>query len=374
MTLRSGLAASVGFGDEVTWGTAVTPTVWVPLVDESIGQEIARMESEAIIAGQRVLRSQQWAEGDVSASGDIGLELNDQSKGLLLKHMFGGSSSTGPFSPADLAGLGLTVQVGVPDVDTGTVRPKTLAGGKVSSWEVGLVAGEIATMGLSVVGRHVIGHRTVADGETTNTSTSITSATAGFSQDDVGKPISGTGIPAATTIAAVTSSTAATLSAAATATGSSVAFVIGLALTSPTYAASIMPMSFAGGSVTVAGSSFKVRELTLAGDNGLADDRRYIGQRTVDEPLEESLRAYTGTIETDYWSDTAYRRFLDGAEVALTATVARGTKSILFTTNVRFDGETPQVGGRGIVGQTLPFVCVGASTDAGAITVTLDES
>lgn len=373
MTIRSGLASSVGFGDETTWGTAVTPTVWVPLVDESISQEIDRLESDAIISGARVLRSQQWEPGAVTAGGDLGFEVNDKSKGLLLKHMFGGTGTTGPFTPADLSGLGLTVQVGVPDVDTGTVRPKTLAGAKVASWEIGLAAEQIATLGLSVVGRFVIGHRTVSDGVTTNGSAAISSATAGFSADDVNKPISGTGIPAGATIASVQSATAATLSANATATGASVAFTIGLALTTPTYAASIMPMSFVGGSVTLAGATFKVREITIAGDNGIQTDRRYAGQSAVDEPLEEGLREYSGTIETEYWSDVAYRRFLEGTETALVCRIARGTRSIEITMNARYDGTTPQVGGRGRVGQTLPFKCVGASADSGAISAAISE-
>lgn len=51
-------------------------------------------------------------------------------------------------------------------------------------------------------------------------SSSLTAGTGTFSSDDVGAPISGTGIPANATIATVSSGTAATLSAAATATGS----------------------------------------------------------------------------------------------------------------------------------------------------------
>jgi len=55
---------------------------------------------------------------------------------------------------------------------------------------------------------------------TTNTSTSITAAGGTFQEEDAGRTITGTGIPAAATLATVTSDTAATLSAAATASGS----------------------------------------------------------------------------------------------------------------------------------------------------------
>lgn len=67
---------------------------------------------------------------------------------------------------------------------------------------------------------------TVADG-VLNSTTLVTSATAAFTQADVGRTITGTGIPAGTTITAVASATNATMSQAATATASSVSITIG---------------------------------------------------------------------------------------------------------------------------------------------------
>ena len=61
--------------------------------------------------------------------------------------------------------------------------------------------------------------RTVASVGTTSGSAAITGPAGSFSKSDVGRPISGTGIPAAATLSAVASGTAATLSANATATG-----------------------------------------------------------------------------------------------------------------------------------------------------------
>lgn len=60
-----------------------------------------------------------------------------------------------------------------------------------------------------------------------NSTTLVTSATAAFTQADVGRTITGTGIPAGTTITAVASATNATMSQAATATASSVSITIG---------------------------------------------------------------------------------------------------------------------------------------------------
>lgn len=68
--------------------------------------------------------------------------------------------------------------------------------------------------------------RTPTDGVTTNLSTTVTSATAFFTQSDIGATITGTGIPGSTTIASVTNATTAVLSAAATASGTALSFAI----------------------------------------------------------------------------------------------------------------------------------------------------
>lgn len=68
--------------------------------------------------------------------------------------------------------------------------------------------------------------RTVADGATTSASPTITSATAAFTQGDVGGAVSGAGIPAGTTIASVTNGTTAVMSANATATATGVSVTV----------------------------------------------------------------------------------------------------------------------------------------------------
>ena len=62
---------------------------------------------------------------------------------------------------------------------------------------------------------------------TTATSTALTAPAGTFSKNDVGRTITGTGIPAATTLSAVASATAATLSAAATASATITAQILG---------------------------------------------------------------------------------------------------------------------------------------------------
>jgi hypothetical protein len=82
----------VGSGTDVT---KPIPTRFYPLISESLTEEIDRLESEGIIAGQRVLRSEQWAAGNVDVGGDIQTELYQQGMGALLKACFGAVATTG---------------------------------------------------------------------------------------------------------------------------------------------------------------------------------------------------------------------------------------------------------------------------------------
>jgi hypothetical protein len=66
--------------------------------------------------------------------------------------------------------------------------------------------------------------RVVTDGVTINGSPTLTSATAAFASADIGNPITGTNIPASTTISGYTSATTVTLSRNATASGNTILF------------------------------------------------------------------------------------------------------------------------------------------------------
>jgi hypothetical protein len=84
----------------------------------------------------------------------------------------------------------------------------------------------VGTINKAIVDYGARGTRTVTDGVTTNASATLTSATAAFSSQDVGNPITGTNIQAATTISGVTNATTVTLSKTATASGSGVTFKV----------------------------------------------------------------------------------------------------------------------------------------------------
>lgn len=313
MALNTGLAAQLGYAQETTWGTAVTTNMrFVPLVDESLATEIEFLESEGIIAGAQIIRTQQWSRGLFRSEGDVGLEVYDRTIGLLLVHALGSVTTTGttaPFThtitPGDLYGRGLTFQVGRPDRN-GTVHPFTYAGTKIQSWELAVVAGEIATLGLTVVAK---------------TETTVT------------------------------------------------------ALQTATYTQSIAPMTFVNGSFTLNTSSLCVRQATISGENQLTTDRVCIGQSTIDEPTTTDRREFMGEIELEFPNLVHYNRFLAGTEGNLTLVLANqlsapNTSTLTISMNVRTEGSTPNVGGRDMLVQTMNFKATGTNSDASAITVT----
>ena len=309
MGLRSGMLAQVGIKTETTWGTPVTPDRFTPLISESVTEKIARMESAGIAPGVRVLRSAQWAAGDVEISGDLGFELYQQGMGLWFRHMFGAVSTSGSnpythtFTPGDLTDDFFTLQIGKPDV-SGTVQPFTYTSCSVTEWELAAKAGELVTLGVSVVGKSLA------------TGTSLASASYG--------------------------------------TGSGT------------------PFTYLHSSVSVAGSSANVKEITLKGNNGLKTDRRFVGSQYISQPVEAALREYTGEATVEFESLTQMNYFRNATENALVLTISAGASaSVTITTNVRWDGSTPEVSDRGVVEMKAPFKCLGPSTDAGAITAVM---
>lgn len=377
MAAKSGISAQIGYAIEAVPGTPSVATAFIPLLSDGMGGERERLESDGIIPGRRVLDSTMYNGGKLSAGGDVQHELYNRGLGKLFTGMFGTVvSTTGPVSgkythtwtPNEPQPL--TVQKGVP-ATSGTVWPFTYPTSMVESWEIACSAGEIGTIGVTLASATEILYRTVTDGVTTSGSAAITSATAAWVDDDLGKPISGTGIPAGTTLLSIQSATNATMSANASASGTGVTFTVGIALAAASYPATLKPFKFNHGSVTVNGVAQKVKQLTVSGDNGLDTDRWFLGQLGRDQPLEAGLHAYDGSFEIEFSSMTQMQRFVAGDNFPCVVAFANSSgDSLTLTMNVRFDGETPKVGGRDIVSQNLAFKCVG-TTDAAAITAVL---
>lgn len=163
MATGSGLDAQIGFGQEVTWGTAVTPTRFLEFNSESLKFDPTFLEPSALRAGTKYKRAGRVVQSRTSVSGDFTVELNTLGMGMLVKNMLGsnviattlisGSAYKQIHTPGDFRGKGLTVQVGRPEPASGTVQPFTYAGCKVSGWDFDMKDNDYATLKLTVDGK-----------------------------------------------------------------------------------------------------------------------------------------------------------------------------------------------------------------------------
>jgi|GEM_PF-1523826 len=308
MGLASGLQSQLGFINETTVGTFATPTKFVEFTSEDLRLEIDRIESKGLRAGRTTLH--RWAAGVQRVVGGFEMELVPQGAALLWKHALGAcvTAGAGPY--------------------THTCTPTSA----------------LDALGLTI---------------------------------QVNKPdISGTNRVFSYLGCQITDWE---ISAAVNEYAMAKFGIFGMAedtgqsLASASFPATYTPFTFAHGTVTVAGSAHDVKSFTLSGDNGLATNRHRIRATTPTYPkisLSESLRSFTGTLVTDFVDLTDYGRFTGATETALVLTFNAGASAIMtITMNVRYDGDTPTVGGAELLEQSLPFKAVHATADSSAITV-----
>jgi hypothetical protein len=307
-----------GVIDESTYGTAVLPTNFYEFTEEGIEGKYERIDSEAIRAGTRVLRSDRFATNPKGAEGDVKLEVQSKGFDFWLKHMMGSLSSGAPSGGfithtatlGDLNGKSFTAQVGRVD-NTGTKIPFTYEGGKVKEWELSNAVDELLNLSLTM----------------------------DFAKETIG---AGTG-----------------------------AYV----LATPVYVASTKLFSFNSGTVTVGGSSFDISDFSLKASNGLKDDRYFIrngGKKS--EPLESDLRKYEWSIKGEFSGTTHVQRVASAIASGAVADITvlwDGPDSTQFKVQMpfaRFDEGPVTVGGLEVVGHDLSGI---ALTDGTASPVTI---
>jgi hypothetical protein len=314
MSLKSGLASQIGFAAEgtTTAGTFATPTRFLEYTSEDIRFNIQRIESAGLRAGRRL--THRWAAGVQEVSGSFTVEMGPQGTGLLLSHALGAAAVTGsnPY---------------VHTFTPGAVDTKTL------TIQVGRPDHAGTVNPFNYLGCSITGFEFMAE---VNQFLMARFNVYGMHEE--------------------TSS----------------------ALAAASYPAGYRPFVFTEGVLKVAGSDFCVRSATVAGDNALETGRHRICGTNNARPrvaLESGMREYGGTVSADFQSLTAYQRFVNGTEAALSMEFDAGTSAkLVIAGNVRFDGETPNVGGPELLEQTLPFKFVSSTSDAAAFTVTLTNA
>lgn len=329
--MGSGLDAQLGFKGETTVGTEVTVDKFVEFLDEDLTWEPTWLDSAGLKAGQRYKRVSRVVQSRKTVSGGFNLECADKGMGTLWKHAIGSSVTTPTniattaykqiHTPVTKLALGLTIQVGRPEVTSGLVRAHTYYGCKIPTWEFTSSDGEIAKVRFDV------------DGWNENTATAL--ATASYTAN--------------TSVFNFSEATN---------------FKIG------------GTASTAGGEITIASGvavGTMINEITIRGETPMATERFGHGNAGVKkEQVENDIPTVTGTLGGEYFSRTEFYDLLKGnTTTALQLDFSHGDAgssnpflmSWIFPA-IKIKTGGPTVGGPDIVEQSIDFEVYHDGTNA----------
>lgn len=242
----------LGFGNETTYGTAVTGTRFYEYESESISDNPRRTEGDPLRVGSAFIRSDRFTPWYGGATGNVQMSVLTKGFGYFLQHMVGSTVTTGPTDSVythtgsegalhGASGDSFTCQVNRPFHPSGTNQAFTYTGGKVTDW----------TLSNDVDGNLIL---------------------------DLGL-----------FFAQVT-----------TATG----------LWTASYPTNMDNLTWAGGLVTIGGSAYDVTSVAIKGDNGFKTDRQQIRQLTDTKEPTSSRRSGEFSIKADFESLTQRNRAL----------------------------------------------------------------
>ncbi|MGX7679076.1 phage tail tube protein [Jatrophihabitans sp. DSM 45814] len=148
--------ASIGFGTETTFKTAVTTNRWLEYVDESLDWNKNVKQGKGLRVGGRVARSGRRTVPTADGGGDFTTECVSKGMGLLFSYLLGsgvstlvaGSTFQQVFTLADLL-PSFTLQKGLPHVNADgsfTVDPYTFFGCTADSFELDFTSGDILSL------------------------------------------------------------------------------------------------------------------------------------------------------------------------------------------------------------------------------------
>ncbi len=298
------ISHQLGLAKETVWGTSVTPTRFLEFTSESLERRQNVATSAGIRAGRRYGgQGRRITSND--AGGSITTEVAASGFGLMFEQLLGSASVvvdlastvwSHTFVPGELTGKSLTIQKGVEKPD-GTVQAFTYPGSKIVS--------------------------------------------ADFSIDQDGMLMANWGIDAKNE-------------------------VTGTALATASYTAPII-FTYSEGAVKVGGvTKANVRSVgSLQIVNNLLTDRRFLGNTGLkSEQTNVPFDAISGNLDVEFQNLTDfYDLFIADTSAVLVlefiGPVISGAHNytLRITVNdVRFEGETPQVGGPELVYQNIPFV------------------
>ncbi|MFH8039050.1 MAG: phage tail tube protein [Candidatus Aenigmatarchaeota archaeon] len=140
---------------------------------------------------------------------------------------------------------------------------------------------------------------------------------------------------------------------------------------------------FSDGAITYNSVSKNIKELTISINNNLLTDRRFIGSRTIAQPLRGGKVEVTGSFSVEFESLNEYNDFRNATVRSLVATFTSpttiGTSTIPFTlelkcNSIRLTSGFPKVENEGIIKVDCPFKAYATSGTQRELEVTLKNS
>ncbi|MGV4984513.1 phage tail tube protein [Streptomyces sp. NRAIS4] len=321
MATGSGLDAQLMIGAESTWGTAVTPDHSYEFNDEGLKMDPTFLEPTGLRAGLKYKRASRVSISRKTVSGDVTLEHSTKGMGLLWKHCLASSVTTPTtltapateqvHTPGDFRGKGLTVQVGRPEPSSGTVKPFTYSGCKVTQWELTVSDNGIPQLKVTFDGRS-------QDTTTVLAAASYPSGAKVFSFANATLKLGGT---------------AATASGKTTVTGNTAVATV-------------------------------VTEVSIQGSAPMSTDRYGIGNSGLkSEQLENDTPTITGSLNAEFSKSELYDHFTNNDTLPLVLTLtgdpigATGSNDTLevILPAVKLKAASPNVGGPDIVSMSTDF-------------------
>jgi hypothetical protein len=304
MAIRSGIAAQIGLAAETTWGTYVAPDHWYEFNEEDLSLSIEPIESAGIRANNRVLRTDRWAQGQKRVEGSVTMEVPTKSFGLVAKHALGAVNISTPSGATNARlhrhTLGDPYGLGL-TVQVG--RPDNLGTVQPFSYTGAKVSELTLTNSVDEILQAEIG--IVAQNETTSQS-----------------------------------------------------------LASASYPTGNQVFNWTQGVISIGGGAVGVvTDFEVTVNNGLKDDRYFLGAATMSQPIIANMTEITGSMTVEWSGLTDYNRFVNGTTASISAkwTAATAIEGSTFPyvevtlANCRFDGDTPNVGGPDVITHDLTF-------------------
>lgn len=321
MPIRSGLGTQFGIKKETVVGTAVVPDKFTYIESESTKVEQGTITSPYL--GTVVLQTSQVSTYVSGAGGDVTYPFFNKGMGVLLEQCFGDAvlaqvaatvEWTHTFTPDvtnGKTGLAATVQILKPNTVGALVNPFTMAGAKATKFVISMDAQGLLKLVVTWVA-----------------STGVFTTT----------------------------------------------------LASASYATNLAMFNWSQAVVTLGGSPFYPKSFSITGEWSMDTDRRVLGVTARREPILNASPglAITGEMSGEFEDLTAYNMYIAGSFQPLVITItgaaipgiANPYKVVITMPNVRLTGDTPVVGGPGIVEMPTKFEAAGSGATAAITLVT----